>query len=234
MYGNPRLSWIPDSTPWIPDSGFQACNSSLLLVELRFWIPIIRENADSLNCIPDSKAHDSGFHSKIFSDSAFHKQNFSESGIRNPDSLSLTWSSSYTTMVFVLYIKFGKRLASFNLCSYSFNVIRTLNSGSIQLLRPILLVKGTKLMLWQISSALLTLCFVHLIFPKISCPGVKIHILFRNSFCLIFSLPSGAKRVQWWEDTSQVNARRFVYFIFDGRHFNKISPRPCSREETKY
>ena len=33
-----------------------------LSMELGFWIPIIRGIPDSLSCIPDSKAHDSGFH----------------------------------------------------------------------------------------------------------------------------------------------------------------------------
>ena len=33
-----------------------------LSMELGFWIPIISGIPDSLSCIPDSKAHDSGFH----------------------------------------------------------------------------------------------------------------------------------------------------------------------------
>ena len=102
MYGNPRLSWIQDFTPWIPDSrpaipvpcwwnsdsgyhamdsGFQACNSSPLSVELGFRIPIVSVIADALSCIPDSKAHGSGFHKKNFPDSRFQKQNFLDSGI---------------------------------------------------------------------------------------------------------------------------------------------------------
>ena len=36
-------------------------------VELGFWIPIASGVADSLSCIPDAKARDSGFHMQIFS-----------------------------------------------------------------------------------------------------------------------------------------------------------------------
>ena len=57
--GNPRQSWILESTPWI--TGFQS-----LSVELRFWIPIVSEISDFSSGIPDSKAHDSGFHKQIF------------------------------------------------------------------------------------------------------------------------------------------------------------------------
>ena len=64
--------------PWIPDS---------LLVELGFRILIVSGIADSLSCIPDFKAQDSGFQSTNFLDSAFHKQKFY--GLRYPD--SLTW-----------------------------------------------------------------------------------------------------------------------------------------------
>ena len=45
MQGNPRGSWIPDSTPWIPDS---ICGRNADF-KILFWIP-------------DSKAVDSGFH----------------------------------------------------------------------------------------------------------------------------------------------------------------------------
>ena len=49
---------ILDSKPWIPDS---------LSVELGFRIPIVSGFIpDSLSCIQDSKAQDSGFHSKNF------------------------------------------------------------------------------------------------------------------------------------------------------------------------
>ena len=60
--------WIPLRGFRIPGTGFQS-----LSVELRFWIPIVSGIPDSLSCIPDSKAQDSGF----------HKQKFLE--FRNPD-----------------------------------------------------------------------------------------------------------------------------------------------------
>ena len=47
-------------------------------MELGFWIPNVGGIPDSLSCIPDCKAQDSGF----------HKQKFP--GFQNPD--SLTWS----------------------------------------------------------------------------------------------------------------------------------------------
>ena len=56
---------IPDSRYRIPDS---------LSVELGSWISIFIGILDSLSCIPDSKAQDSGFHSKILLESGFHKQ----------------------------------------------------------------------------------------------------------------------------------------------------------------
>ena len=52
LYGNPRQSWIMDSTPWIPDS---------LSVELGFRISIFNGVPKSLSCIPDSKSQDSRF-----------------------------------------------------------------------------------------------------------------------------------------------------------------------------
>ena len=51
------------------DFGFQS-----LSVELGFWIPIVSEIPDSMSCILDSEAQDSGFHKQIFPDS----------GIENP------------------------------------------------------------------------------------------------------------------------------------------------------
>ena len=53
IQGNPRQSWILDSTQWIPDS-------RSLSVGLGFWIPIAIGIRDFLSCIPDSKAQDSG------------------------------------------------------------------------------------------------------------------------------------------------------------------------------
>ena len=60
---------------WIPHHGFGIPGS--LSVVLEFRIPIVSGIPDSLNCILDSKAQDSGF----------HKQKFP--GFTNPD--SLTW-----------------------------------------------------------------------------------------------------------------------------------------------
>ena len=56
--------WIPRCEFRIPGTGFQ-----FLSVELEFWIPIVSGIPDSLSCIPDSKAQDSGFHQKKFPDS---------------------------------------------------------------------------------------------------------------------------------------------------------------------
>ena len=54
------------------DSGFRS-----LLVKFGFWIPNFSRIPDSLSCIPDSKAQDSGFHKKKFP------------GVRNPDFLDM-------------------------------------------------------------------------------------------------------------------------------------------------
>ena len=48
------------------DSGFQLLDSRSSLVELGFRIPIVSGIPDSLSCIPDSKARDSGFHKSKF------------------------------------------------------------------------------------------------------------------------------------------------------------------------
>ena len=45
MQGNPRQSWIPDSSPWIPDSRNWISDS--LFVELGFRIPIVSGTLDS-------------------------------------------------------------------------------------------------------------------------------------------------------------------------------------------
>jgi len=50
MKGNPRQSWILDSTPWISDStgtGFQS-----LSVEPGFWVPIVSGISDSGSGFP--------------------------------------------------------------------------------------------------------------------------------------------------------------------------------------
>ena len=67
MLGNPKQSWILDSTPGIPDS--QVLDSGFFVSgnwfpdPNRWWIP------ESWSCIPDSKAQFSGFHSKNLLDS---------------------------------------------------------------------------------------------------------------------------------------------------------------------
>ena len=83
MQGNPRQSWILDSTSWIPD--FQVVDFS-----------ICRWNLDlDCNCRWDSGFLElySGFQSpgfgiqkQIFPDSGSHKQNIL--GFRNPDSVT--------------------------------------------------------------------------------------------------------------------------------------------------
>lgn len=72
---NPTQS-ILDSTLWIPDS--KRCS--------------LDSNQNSLSYIPESKAHDSGFHSKIswIPDSAKKRK---YPGVRNPD--SLTWAEYF-------------------------------------------------------------------------------------------------------------------------------------------
>ena len=155
------------------DSGFQACNSSPLLVELGFQIPIVSQIVDSLSCIPDFKTHGSGFHKQNFPGFRIPKAKFL--GIRNPYSLGLTWSWSYITLVFVLYIIFWQKIGFFQTllvdlyCHqkpefwFELTTSNHFNSqrDNINALKE-----------YKFSSTLLTLCFVHLIFPKISCPGV--------------------------------------------------------------
>ena len=50
------LAWILDSTLLIPGTRFQCFSVKLI----RFWIPIVWGIPDSLSCILDSKAQDSG------------------------------------------------------------------------------------------------------------------------------------------------------------------------------
>ena len=68
---------VLDSEFLAVDSGFPGAGFKSFSVELRFWITIFSEIPDSLRCIPDSKARDSGF----------QEQTFPRFG--NPD--SLTW-----------------------------------------------------------------------------------------------------------------------------------------------
>ena len=80
------------------DSEFHVTDSGFRIPDSRYWIPVFLSGtwipdplvsgiSDFLSCIPDSKAQDSGFHSKFFQDFEFHKQKFR--GLRNPDSLTL-------------------------------------------------------------------------------------------------------------------------------------------------
>ena len=74
-------------------------NSTRWITHLRYWIlvfvsgtwilnPIVSGIPNFLNCNPDSKAQDFGFHKQIFfADSGFHKQKFP--GFQNP--APLTW-----------------------------------------------------------------------------------------------------------------------------------------------
>ena len=62
-------------------SGFQVLDSGSLSVELGFRIPIVSGFPDSLNCIPDSKAQKSGFHSETLLVPNPIRENLTESGI---------------------------------------------------------------------------------------------------------------------------------------------------------
>ena len=72
---------VLDSEFEIVDSGNQVLDSWFLLVEFesnRQW------DLNSLSCISDSKAWDSGFRKENFPRSGFHREKFS--AFRNPDS----------------------------------------------------------------------------------------------------------------------------------------------------
>ena len=66
MKGNPRQSWILDSTPRIPDFrcwtlSMQVFVSGTCTLESnRWWILV------SFGCVPDDMAQDSGFHKQKF------------------------------------------------------------------------------------------------------------------------------------------------------------------------
>ena len=110
--------------------------------------------------------------SKIFPDSASQKQNFSESGIRIPLALH---GADLITLVFVLYIKFWQKIGFFQTLlvglychqkpEFQFELTTSNHFNSQR-------DKINPLKEYKFSSTLLTLCFVHLIFPKVSCPGV--------------------------------------------------------------
>ena len=53
------------------DFEFQVLDS--LSLELRFRIPVVTGISDSLTCIPDSKAQESGSHNSNFPDSKFQQ-----------------------------------------------------------------------------------------------------------------------------------------------------------------
>ena len=75
MRGNPRQSWILDSSPWIPDSKYWIPHS--FSVEIGFRITII-------SGIPDSKVLDPGFYGQKFIGVRIPKAKLS----RNPFSLT--------------------------------------------------------------------------------------------------------------------------------------------------
>ena len=64
MQGNPRQSWIKDSSPWIPDSRYWITDS--LSVKLGSRIPIVTGILDSLSCFLDFKVQGSGFYKQNF------------------------------------------------------------------------------------------------------------------------------------------------------------------------
>ena len=59
-----------------PHKGIQDLDSIQWILDFMYWIPIVSRSPESLSCIPDSKAQDSGFHSKNLLDFGFQKQNF--------------------------------------------------------------------------------------------------------------------------------------------------------------
>ena len=63
-------------------SVFQVLDS--LSVKFGFLIPVSSGIPTSIWCIPESKAQDSGFHSKNWLDSGFHKTNLPDNGIQIP------------------------------------------------------------------------------------------------------------------------------------------------------
>ena len=68
MRGNPRQSWILDSSTWIPDSKYRIPHS--FSVEIGFRTPVI-------SGIPDSKVLDPGFYrQKFIGIGVFQKQKF--------------------------------------------------------------------------------------------------------------------------------------------------------------
>ena len=83
------------------DFEFQVLDS--LSLELGFRIPIVKGISDSLTCIPDSKAQESGSHNSNFPDSKFQQPKISripdsKSKIsRIPDSTSKHFTDSLTS-----------------------------------------------------------------------------------------------------------------------------------------
>ena len=83
------------------DFEFQVLDS--LSLELGFRIPVVTGISDSLTCIPDSKAHESGSYTSNFPDSKFQQPKISripdyKSKIsRIPDSTSKHFTDSLTS-----------------------------------------------------------------------------------------------------------------------------------------
>ena len=73
-----------------------------LSVEIGFHISIVKGISDSLTCISDTKAQDSGSTSKNYADSGSHQQNFP--GFRN---LDLYQSRTQISLPFVREIPFS-------------------------------------------------------------------------------------------------------------------------------
>ena len=98
QFGFAPCKGIQDSLGfWIPRHGFRIPGTGYRIFFSGTWIPVVSGIPDSLGCIPDSKAQDSGFHrqtfprfriphakiskipdytSKNFQDSGFHMQKF--------------------------------------------------------------------------------------------------------------------------------------------------------------
>ena len=73
------------------DFEFQVLDS--LSLKLGFRIPIVTGISDSLTCIPDSKAQESGSHNSNFPDSKFQQPKI----FRIPDSASKYFTDSLTS-----------------------------------------------------------------------------------------------------------------------------------------
>ena len=70
------------------------CRLDSLTGELGFQIPVVSGTSDSLSCILDSSAQDSGFHNSNFPDYGFYKQTFPR--FQSPD--SFTWGGRVSVL----------------------------------------------------------------------------------------------------------------------------------------